>query len=61
MDPFTLQYLAGHKNIATTMRYIHLARTDAQEKLREIRQRMEDKVEAQGGHNSRHSAENQAA
>ena len=48
MDPFNLQYFAGHKNIATTMRYIHLARTDAQEKLREIRERM--RVKAQGGH-----------
>ena len=57
MDPFTLQYLAGHKNIATTMRYIHLARTDAQEKLREIRQRMKEKAEAQGGHSFGHSGE----
>lgn len=22
-DPFTLQYVAGHKNIKTTMRYVH--------------------------------------
>ena len=53
MDPFNLQYLAGHKNIATTMRYIHLARIDAQDKLREIRQRMNQK--AQGGHKIGHS------
>ena len=37
MNPFNLQYLAGHENIATTLRYIHLARMDAQEKLREVR------------------------
>jgi hypothetical protein len=47
MDLFTLKYLAGHKSIATTMRYIHLAQTDAQEKLREVRKRM---LEIQGGH-----------
>ncbi len=36
MDPFSLQYLAGHKSIATTMRYIHLASKDAQDRLREV-------------------------
>jgi integrase len=36
----TLKYLAGHKNIATTMRYIHLAGTDASAELAEIRKRM---------------------
>lgn len=57
MDLFTLKYLAGHENIATTMRYIHLARVDAQERLREIRQRMQ---EGQGGHSLRHSDKNAA-
>ena len=33
MPPHVLQKLAGHRNIATTMRYIHLAETDAQEWL----------------------------
>ena len=31
-DPFTLQYVAGHDNIKTTMRYVH-PREDAVEKL----------------------------
>lgn len=55
MDPFSLQYLAGHKSIATTMRYIHLASKDAQDRLREVRSRM-----VQGGHKSGHSAKSAA-
>lgn len=35
-----LKYLAGHRNIATTMRYIHLAGSDAGDELREVRKRM---------------------
>jgi len=31
-DPFTLQYVAGHDTIKTTMRYVH-SREDAVEKL----------------------------
>ena len=31
-DPFTLQYVAGHDNIKTTMRYVH-PREEAVEKL----------------------------
>jgi hypothetical protein len=31
-DPFTLQYVAGHDNIKTTMRYVH-PREDAVENL----------------------------
>jgi len=31
-DPFTLQYVAGHDNIKTTMRYVH-PRAEAVEKL----------------------------
>lgn len=31
-DPFTLQYVAGHDNIKTTMRYVH-AREEAVQKL----------------------------
>src|SRR4030081_2800632 len=31
-DPFTLQYIAGHDNIKTTMRYVH-PREEAVEKL----------------------------
>ncbi|HEY1948843.1 MAG TPA: tyrosine-type recombinase/integrase [Bryobacteraceae bacterium] len=33
MDAPALQYLAGHKNIATTMKYIHLAQADIQARL----------------------------
>jgi integrase len=36
----TLKYLAGHRNIATTMRYTHLAGTDAGAELAEARKRM---------------------
>jgi integrase len=39
-SPATLMYLAGHKNLATTMKYIHLAGTDAGAELAEIRKRM---------------------
>jgi integrase len=46
-DPFTLQYVAGHDNIKTTMRYVH-PREDAVQKLfvrlAEL-QRPEDRVE----------------
>ena len=31
-DPFTLQYVAGHDNIKTTMRYVH-PREDAVKRL----------------------------
>ncbi|MGI8962080.1 MAG: tyrosine-type recombinase/integrase [Bryobacteraceae bacterium] len=55
MDPYSLKYLAGHKSLATTMLYIHLAQTDAQDRLREVRQLMNDRKDRHG-HNSRHSA-----
>jgi hypothetical protein len=57
MDPFTLMYLAGHKSLATTMRYIHLAGSDAQIKLQETRQRMNVSSQVPGGHNIGHNAE----
>jgi integrase len=44
MDAPALQYLAGHKNIATTMKYIHLAQTDVQSRLAEIRRKMKTRV-----------------
>jgi integrase len=47
MDPFTLKKLAGHTDLNTTMRYVHLNDAD-------VRQTME---KAQGGHNSGHSAD----
>jgi hypothetical protein len=55
MDPFTLKYLAGHKSLATTMRYIHLAGADAEEKLQKTRSRMKLKAVVQGRHSFRHS------
>jgi site-specific recombinase XerD len=36
-DIATLQYIAEHTSIATTMKYIHLANKAAQEKLRQVR------------------------
>jgi integrase len=55
MDAFTLKYLAGHESISTTMRYIHLAGTNAQDRLAETRARME----ARGGDNSGDSRKQQ--
>lgn len=46
MDPFTLKKLAGHTDLNTTMRYVHLNDED-------VRAAME---KAQGGHKSGHSA-----
>jgi len=60
MDPFTLKYLAGHESLATTMRYIHLAGTDAQEKLQDTRSRMKLKAADQGGHSFWHSRPDKA-
>jgi integrase len=45
MDPFTLKKLAGHSDLNTTMRYVHLDDED----VRTAMQR------AQGRHNSRHN------
>jgi hypothetical protein len=39
MNAAALQYLAGQKSIATTMKYIHLAKTDAKTRLAEIRRK----------------------
>ncbi len=55
MDAFTLKYLAGHKSLATTLRYIHLNRADTQDRLRETRSRMEIEGEDRGGHSFGHS------
>ena len=49
MDPWTLAYLAGHRDMNITKRYIHPQEQtilDAMEKAREVR----------GGHKSGHSA-----
>ncbi len=46
MDPFTLKKLAGHTDLNTTMRYVHLNDED-------VRAAME---KAQSGHKSGHSA-----
>jgi integrase len=47
MDPFTLKKLAGHTDLNTTMRYVHLNDAD-------VRAAME---KARGGHRNGHSAE----
>ena len=52
MDPFTLMYLAGHKSLATKMRYIHFAGSHAQTKLQETRRKMIGRAKVKGGHNA---------
>jgi integrase len=47
MDPFTLKKLAGHTDLNTTMRYVHMNDDD-------VRAAME---KARGGHKSGHTAE----
>lgn len=51
MDPFTLQKLAGHRSLATTMRYVHLNDEDVSRKLKAVREQAE---QARAGHKSRH-------
>jgi hypothetical protein len=46
MPAHDLMYIAGHKNIATTMKYIHLAGESANRSLSEARQKGEAR---QGG------------
>jgi integrase len=50
MDPFSLAHLAGHSDFATTRRYVH-PQTDT------VLRAIERAREAQGGHDSGHSAE----
>ena len=45
MSVFTLKKLAGHKDIKTTMRYVHLNDDDVREAMETVH----------GGHNSRRS------
>jgi integrase len=49
LDPYTLAYLAGHRDFATTRRYVHPNLNTALEALERARV-------AQGGHKSGHSA-----
>lgn len=53
MDPFTLGYLAGHSDFATTKRYVH-------PQAHTIREAIERARSAQGGHKSGHSDEKAA-
>jgi integrase len=48
LDPFTLAYLAGHSDFATTRRYVHPNLNTAREALERARM-------AQGGHKIGHS------
>lgn len=50
MDPWTLAYLAGHRDMAITRRYIHPQQET-------IRKAMEKAREVQGGHKIVHSAD----
>jgi integrase len=51
LDPYTLAYLAGHSDFATTRRYVHPNLNTAREALERARM-------AQGGHKIGHSLEN---
>jgi hypothetical protein len=48
MDPFTLMELAGHADLNTTKRYVHLNDED-------VRDAMERAEQAKGGHGIGHS------
>jgi len=52
MDPFTLKKLAGHARIETTMRYVHMNDVRSKNVLKKV-------WEAQGGHKSGRSAQNE--
>ena len=45
MDPFTLKKLAGHSDLNTTMRYVHLNDDDVRAAMEKVR----------SGHKSRHT------
>lgn len=47
MDPFTLKKLAGHSDLNTTMRYVHLNDADVRAAMEKV----------QGGHKNGHSSE----
>jgi hypothetical protein len=51
MDPYTLAYLAGHSDFATTRRYVHPQTHTVLEAIERARK-------AQGGHKTGHSREN---
>jgi hypothetical protein len=50
MDPYTLAYLAGHSDFATTKRYVH-------PQTRTVREAMQRAREGKSGHTSGHTAE----
>ena len=49
MDPFALHKVAGHRDMKTTMRYVH----PSDEHIREVIERIQ---EGQGGHTSSHTS-----
>jgi integrase len=54
LDPYTLAYLAGHSDFATTRRYVHPNLNTAREALERARV-------VQGGHKIGHNPENASA
>lgn len=50
MDPWALAYLAGHRDMAITKRYVH-PQTDM------LRQAMEESREVKGGHTFGHTGD----
>jgi integrase len=54
IDPFTPMKLAGHADLSTTMRYVHLNDDD-------VRAAMEKSDQAKGGHKIGHSEGNEDA
>jgi len=52
IDAPALMYIAGHRNLATTMKYIHLASVSVNERLRDARQKqLTARVSRSGGGN----------
>jgi hypothetical protein len=58
MDPFRLMHYAGHKDLKTTMRYIHPREETPEEAMRKAAAAREGRL-AQGGHKTGHSLENE--
>ena len=46
IDPAALQYFAGHKSLATTMRYIHMAADAIRKRIRDARKKAEEESAA---------------
>jgi hypothetical protein len=62
MDPYTLAYLAGHSDFATTKRYVHPQLETVRAAIDRARAHSENaSAEVQGGHTFGHTNENEGA